>query len=62
MLTGFSFTDSEEGYAKSQTDVVRDLYTSLQQFYALFPEFAKQELYLAGESYAGIHAMKHATF
>lgn len=51
--TGFSFTDSEKGYAKNQDDVARDLYNFMQQFYKMFPELLQNELYITGESYAG---------
>ncbi|TRY70301.1 hypothetical protein TCAL_02456 [Tigriopus californicus] len=51
--TGFSFTESEEGYAKNQEDVARDLYDFMQQFYKMFPELLQNELYITGESYAG---------
>lgn len=51
--TGFSFTNNEAGYAKNQDDVARDLYEFMSQFYDMFPELAKRELYITGESYAG---------
>jgi carboxypeptidase C (cathepsin A) len=52
-LLGFSFTDDDAGYAKNQTDVARDLYSALQQFFTLFPELQKNEFFVTGESYAG---------
>ncbi|RXG73445.1 putative serine carboxypeptidase CPVL [Armadillidium vulgare] len=51
--TGFSFTDREEGYARNEADVGRDLYSALTQFYQLFPELDNNDLYITGESYAG---------
>ncbi|KAK7080870.1 hypothetical protein SK128_028085 [Halocaridina rubra] len=51
--TGFSFTDKEEGYARNQTDVGRDLYAALIQFFQLFPELQRNDFYVTGESYAG---------
>lgn len=51
-IIGFSFTDDANDYARSQDHVVAHLYSALHQFYQLFPDFAKQELYIAGESYA----------
>ncbi|XP_054157691.1 venom serine carboxypeptidase-like [Oppia nitens] len=51
--TGFSFTNNFIGYAKNQTDVARDLYTALQQFFILFPNERLNDFYITGESYAG---------
>lgn len=51
--TGFSFTDSDAGYAKNENDVGRDLLNALQQFFLLFPHLQKNEFFLSGESYAG---------
>ncbi|XP_037561427.2 probable serine carboxypeptidase CPVL [Dermacentor silvarum] len=50
---GFSFTWSEHGYARDQRHVARDLHEALQQFFTLFPRFATNDFYVAGESYAG---------
>ncbi|KAL1441263.1 hypothetical protein MTO96_008684 [Rhipicephalus appendiculatus] len=51
--TGYSFTDSESGYARNMTDVGRDMLEFLQQFFTLFGELAQNEFYVTGESYAG---------
>lgn len=51
--SGFSFTESEDGYANNQTAVSENLYVAIRQFYQLFPELQKNRLVLAGESYAG---------
>ncbi|KAH7962928.1 hypothetical protein HPB52_018764 [Rhipicephalus sanguineus] len=53
---GFSFTWSERGYARNQRHVARDLHEALQQFFTLFPRFAKNDFYVVGESYAGKYA------
>jgi len=69
--TGFSFTDSEKGYAKNMDDVSRDMYEALRQFFTVFPELLDSDFYVAGESYAGkyvpaisykIHTMNAAGF
>ena len=59
--TGFSFTDSDEGHAKNETDVARDLYEFCRQFYGIFPELLDSDLYVTGESYAGkyVPALAH---
>ncbi|XP_037072651.1 venom serine carboxypeptidase-like isoform X2 [Pollicipes pollicipes] len=51
--TGFSFTDDDEGYAKNQDDVARDLYSGLVQFFTIFERFQTNDFYVTGESYAG---------
>nr|CAD7429809.1 unnamed protein product [Timema monikensis] len=51
--TGFSFTESDSGYARNETAVGNDLYNALQQFFLLFPELQKNDFYITGESYAG---------
>lgn len=60
--TGFSFTDSDEGYAKNEKDVGRNLLAGLQQFLLLFPNLQKNEFFVTGESYAGkyVPAISHA--
>nr|CAD7444275.1 unnamed protein product [Timema bartmani] len=52
-VQGFSFTESDSGYARNETAVGNDLYTALQQFFLLFPELQKNDFYITGESYAG---------
>ncbi|GAB0089657.1 hypothetical protein DMENIID0001_042360 [Sergentomyia squamirostris] len=49
--TGFSFTDNEDGYATTMTDVSEDLYEALQQFFTLFPNLRSNGFFLSGESY-----------
>jgi vitellogenic carboxypeptidase-like protein len=51
--TGFSFTQSDEGYAKDENDVARDLYEALQQFFTIFNDYRGNDFYVTGESYAG---------
>ncbi|KAM7302003.1 putative serine carboxypeptidase CPVL [Ixodes scapularis] len=51
--TGYSFTGKDQGYARNETDVGRDLLEALQQFFTLFHEFTQNEFYASGESYAG---------
>jgi len=51
--TGFSFTASDEGYARDEVAVGRNLYSATQQFLTLFPELRPNDLFITGESYAG---------
>ncbi|XP_075747532.1 putative serine carboxypeptidase CPVL [Rhipicephalus microplus] len=53
---GFSFTWNERGYSRDQRSLARDLHEALQQFFTLFPRFAENDFYVAGESYAGKYA------
>ncbi|CAL8110554.1 unnamed protein product [Orchesella dallaii] len=59
--TGFSFTDDDQGFARNEDQVAADLYSAITQFLTLFPEFAKQDFYVSGESYAGkyVPAISH---
>ncbi|KAH6930251.1 hypothetical protein HPB50_012263 [Hyalomma asiaticum] len=50
---GFSFTQSQKGYSRNQTDVSRNMLEMLQQFFTLFRDYASNDFYLSGESYAG---------
>lgn len=62
--TGFSFTDSDDGYAKNEEDVGQNLLSALQQFFLLFPHLQTNEFFLTGESYGGkyVPAIGHAIF
>lgn len=51
--TGFSFTKADEGYATTEDDVARDLYSLLEQFFQIYPEYQPNDFYVTGESYAG---------
>ncbi|XP_055334686.1 probable serine carboxypeptidase CPVL [Paramacrobiotus metropolitanus] len=51
--TGFSFTNTTDGYSRNQKQVSMNLYEALLQFYTMFPQFQTGELYITGESYAG---------
>jgi carboxypeptidase C (cathepsin A) len=51
--TGFSFTDSAQGYCTDQTCVGDNLYSFLTQFFTIFPDYVANDLYIAGESYGG---------
>lgn len=51
--TGFSFTDSDAGYAKNEIDVGRNLHEAMQQLYELFDWSSSSGFWITGESYAG---------
>ncbi|XP_052246934.1 probable serine carboxypeptidase CPVL isoform X2 [Dreissena polymorpha] len=69
--TGFSFTGTDDGYAKNEVDVARDLYSCLTQFFQAFYQYKNNPFYVTGESYAGkyvpaisykIHMENHSPF
>ncbi|PRD25404.1 UNVERIFIED_CONTAM: serine carboxypeptidase CPVL [Trichonephila clavipes] len=51
--TGFSFTESEEGYVTNEEAMANDLYEFLQQFFKVHYEYKSNDLYIVGESYGG---------
>ncbi|CAH0402936.1 unnamed protein product [Chilo suppressalis] len=51
--TGFSFTKDPKGYCTNQTQVGEELYSTLIQFFQLFPELQTNKFFVTGESYAG---------
>lgn len=51
--TGYSFTDSDAGYATNEVDVANNLFIALTQFFQMFPELQKNDFFATGESYAG---------
>ncbi|XP_053965191.1 venom serine carboxypeptidase [Anastrepha ludens] len=67
--TGFSFTGSDEGYARNEKDVGRNLHEAVMQLYELFGWNNSSGFWITGESYAGkyvpalayhIHLMQNA--
>lgn len=51
---GYSYTETETGYCtNTKQEVSSQLFELMQQFYDVFPEQLKNELYITGESYAG---------
>jgi serine carboxypeptidase-like clade I len=52
---GFSFSKTTSDYNTNDNKTAADNHKALQLFFQAFPEFAKQDFYIAGESYAGIY-------
>uniref|UniRef100_A0A1Y1MSD7 Carboxypeptidase n=1 Tax=Photinus pyralis TaxID=7054 RepID=A0A1Y1MSD7_PHOPY len=52
--TGFSYVDTNS-YIHGLNAMATQFITFLEKFFALFPEYESDDLYIAGESYAGQH-------
>ncbi|KAK5112180.1 Cell death protease [Meristemomyces frigidus] len=52
--TGFSYVDGDS-YVHELDDMAKQMVTFLEKWFAIFPEYAHDDLYIAGESYAGQH-------
>ncbi|XP_063832819.1 venom serine carboxypeptidase [Ostrinia nubilalis] len=51
--TGFSFTNDSKGYCIDEAQVGEQLYSTLIQFFQLFPELQQNKFFVTGESYGG---------
>ncbi|KAJ4725025.1 Carboxypeptidase [Melia azedarach] len=51
--TGFSYTSNENDIRHDEEGVSNDLYDFLQAFFTEHPQYAKNDFYITGESYAG---------
>ncbi|BFZ22552.1 hypothetical protein BsWGS_25590 [Bradybaena similaris] len=52
--TGFSYSESgSRGWKTTNKGYTEDLFSFINQFYLLFPDYLKTELYIGGQSYAG---------
>ncbi|KAL5624775.1 hypothetical protein BROUX41_004835 [Berkeleyomyces rouxiae] len=50
--TGYSYVDTDS-YLNELNQMADNMVTFLEKWFAIFPEYADSELYIAGESYAG---------
>lgn len=51
--TGYSYVENSK-YVHSGQQAAAQIVTFLQNFYSVFPEYERTDLYVAGESFAGI--------
>ncbi|XP_030958793.1 serine carboxypeptidase-like isoform X2 [Quercus lobata] len=59
--TGFSYSTDESDFRHDEGGVSNDLYDFLQAFFKKHPQFAKNDFYITGESYAGHYIPAFAT-
>ena len=52
---GFSYSDDSADYVTNDDKTAADNRAAVEQFFALFPEYVKHDLFITGESYAGIY-------
>lgn len=51
--TGFSYTESTQGFNTNEDEVASNLYNFLTQFFTIYPAYANNQFFVTGESYAG---------
>jgi len=52
--SGYSYVTNSDGYASNEKTIGEELYTALYAFFfKLYPQYAKNDFYIFGESYAG---------
>ena len=49
--TGFSYVTSPFGYVTNERQIATELWDLIREFYALYPQYSKLDLYIVGESY-----------
>jgi carboxypeptidase C (cathepsin A) len=52
---GFSYSENPKDDRTNDTKTAYDNWTALKAFFAAYPEYAKNDFYIAGESYAGVY-------
>jgi carboxypeptidase C (cathepsin A) len=52
---GFSYPNSRSGLTTNDSETANDNYEALTKFFNAYSEYISNELFLTGESYAGIY-------
>lgn len=50
--TGYSFAQNEDSYSRNSSDTAANLYTFMDQFFWLFPEFQSNDFYISASGHA----------
>jgi carboxypeptidase C (cathepsin A) len=58
---GLSVVESEQYWARTEQEATDQLYYGLQQFFTRWPEYRQLDLYVCGESFAGVYVPMLAT-
>lgn len=51
--TGYSYVTNPQGYVTNEAEMADNLYTVLQAFFSMYPEYQQNAFFIFGESYAG---------
>ena len=49
--TGFSYVTSPFGYVTNERQIATEIWDLIREFYSLYPQYSKLDLYIVGESY-----------
>jgi len=52
---GFSYADDKKDYSHTDTSTAEDNLAALQAFFSAYPQYKNNDMYISGESYAGIY-------
>lgn len=52
---GYSIAKNPSDYAHTDMSVSRDAFKALEEWYLKFPEYDENDLFISGESYAGLY-------
>jgi carboxypeptidase C (cathepsin A) len=52
---GYSIANNTDDYKHSDISQSEDLFTGLKDFFNAYPDMRSNELYITGESYAGVY-------
>jgi len=52
---GYSIAGSDEDWIHTDMSTSRDAFAALELFFKSFPDYLENELYISGESYAGLY-------
>lgn len=52
---GFSYSDDPSEYHYNDDKAAQDNLKAVETFFGLFPELAKNDFYITGESYGGVY-------
>jgi carboxypeptidase C (cathepsin A) len=52
---GYSIAGSDEDWVHTDMSTSRDAFAAVELFFKKFPDYLENELYISGESYAGLY-------